>query len=300
MAENPSAKAGPAVAIIPYRTRLTPMLSRMPLDALAWPLGRPEHLKHGTVSDMGPGDHLIAYVSSRLLYMPRPRVRARVSVMIVEPQAVHGRNMAWLRVLWWRFYRVLTCNPGLLAAVPNGLRFLFGSTWVHEWEALDTHKTRMLSIIASSKTSFEGHKLRHRVVVWLKRSDIDMEVLGRGYAPFEHKADGLAPYRYSVIIENVSEPGYFTEKLIDCLLCETVPVYWGAPDIAEIFDPRGMILCQSFDDITAALGNLSEADYRSRLEFVTKNKEKAALYANHELAAARIVLATTRREPRKP
>ncbi|MCY0149683.1 glycosyltransferase family 10 [Hoeflea sp. G2-23] len=300
MAENPSAKAEAAVAIIPYGTRLTPMLSRMPLDALAWPLGRPAHFNHGTISDMGPADHLIAYVSSRLLYMPRPGVRARISVMIVEPQAVHGRNMAWLRLLYWRFYRVLTCNPGLLAGVPNGVRFLFGSTWVPDWKTVNTQKSRMLSLIASSKTFFEGHGLRHRVVDWLKRTDIDAEILGRGYAPFEHKAEGLAPYRFSVIIENVREPSYFTEKLIDCFLCDTVPIYWGAPDIAEVFDPRGMIICLSFDDITAALGTLSESDYRSRLEFVAKNKEKAVLYANHELAAARIVLATTQRGPRKP
>jgi len=31
-----------------------------------------------------------------------------------------------------------------------------------------------------------------------------MDVMGRGYKPFEHKIDGLKDYRYSVIIENIS------------------------------------------------------------------------------------------------
>lgn len=131
----------PVVAIIPYGTKLTPRLADMPLDDLLWPLGRPERLKHGTVAVMGPDDHLLAYMSSRLLYMPRPGLRARVSAMVVEPQAVHGRKMAWLRLLWWRFFRVLACNPGLLARIPNGERYLFGSTWVPEYRDLRIKKT---------------------------------------------------------------------------------------------------------------------------------------------------------------
>jgi hypothetical protein len=72
---------------------------------------------------------------------------------------------------------------------------------------------------------------------------LDIAVLGRGYQPFENKQDGLLNYRYSVIIENVKEPDYFTEKLFDCLLCGTLPIYLGAPNIGDYFDVAGMILC---------------------------------------------------------
>ena len=49
------------------------------------------------------------------------------------------------------------------------------------------------------------------------------------------KEDGLKSYKYSIIIENSSEVNYFTEKLIDACLLETVPIYWGAPNISEYF-----------------------------------------------------------------
>jgi len=290
----------PAVALLPYGTRVTLRLGDMPLDDLIWPTGRPERLMNGTLSDLGPEDHLIAYVTSRLLYMPRPGIRAKISTLVVEPQAIQGRKMAWLKILWRRFYRILSANPGLLTAIPNGERYLFGSTWVPEWSKIDVTKSRMLSLIASSKTDFEGHRLRHNVVDWIRTEDVDVDILGRGYAPFERKSDGLAPYRYSVIIENVQEPEYFTEKLIDCLLCETVPIYWGAQQIADTFDPRGMLICQSLEEIKAAIATLSADDYQSRLEFVAKNKEKAAHYADHELAAARIVQYAARRDTPEP
>jgi glycosyl transferase family 10 (putative fucosyltransferase) len=300
MTKNHPHDNAPAVALLPYNTRVTRRLAQRSLDDLVWPLGRPERLSHGCISDMEETDHLIAYVSSRLIYMPRPGVRARISVMVVEPKAIHGRNMVWLRLAWWRFFAVLTCNPSLLGAISNGIRFLFGSTWVPDWRTADMSKTRMLSLIASTKDYLEGHKLRHRTVGWIKSGSIDAEILGRGYAPFERKSDGLAPFRYSVIIENVRETSYFTEKLVDCLLCETVPIYWGAPDIGEIFDPRGMIVCTSFEDIQAAIASVSAADYQSRLEFIAKNKEKASLYADHERAAARMVqdAAAQRKKPK--
>lgn len=284
--------ADPAVAVLPYGARIDRRLAETALDDLNWPLGRPDRLARGTVADLGPQDHMLCYVTSRLLYMPRPRIHAHISVIAIEPSAVHRRNMLWLRILHGRFHRILTHNTTLLAAVPNGERYLFGSTWVPDWQDVDTAKTRQASLIASAKSYYEGHKLRHRVAAWIRDRDADLDLLGHGYRSFDRKSDGLAPYRYSVIIENVREEGYLTEKLIDCLLCDTVPIYWGAPDIGTIFDIRGMIACESFEDITAALGQMSEDDYAKRLEFVRQNKEKAARFADHEANAARLVLQT--------
>ncbi|MEQ8479308.1 MAG: glycosyltransferase family 10 [Hoeflea sp.] len=280
----------PAVAIIPYGVRITPRLSALPLDCLSWPRGRPERLKQGVVADLEPDDHLLGYLNSRLIYMPRPGVRAKMSVMVVEPEAVHGRNMNWLRLVWWRFFRVLSSNAGLLAALPNATLFYYGTTWVGNWENLKVEKSRMASLIASAKNHYPGHRLRHEAVAHIRERGADVDVLGRGYAPIEQKAQGLAPFRYSVVIENVREPGYFTEKLIDAFLCETVPIYWGAHDIAGIFDERGMILVENLADISAAIEQMSEDDYLARLEFVRLNKDKAKRYANQEKAAAHIIL----------
>ncbi len=44
-------------------------------------------------------------------------------------------------------------------------------------------------------------------------------------------------YKFSVCFENVSYPGYVTEKIIDCFKAGVIPIYLGAPDIAD-FVPR--------------------------------------------------------------
>ena len=52
--------------------------------------------------------------------------------------------------------------------------------------------------------------------------------------PIELKRDVLRQYRFAICYENCREvEGYITEKIFDCLLAGTIPVYWGAPNIAE-------------------------------------------------------------------
>ena len=280
----------PRVAVLPYGIKPGRKLAAVELVRLHWPLGEPGDAPGATVADLGPDDHLILYPGTWLYLTGFPGVSARLSVAIGEPEAYHWRHMRMLHWLHRRFFRILTSNSRLLRTTPNARFFSCGNAWVQDWETLDCTKTRMLSIIASAKASLVGHKLRHKVVAWLREARIDAEIMGGGYRWIEHKSEGLAAYRYSIVIENSREEGYFTEKLIDALLCRTVPIYWGAPDIAKFFDMRGMIVCQSLNDIQAAVAGLSEVDYAARHEAIDANRTRAALYAHQERNAARLVL----------
>lgn len=277
----------PAIAVIPYAERFPLGLPNLPLDRLDWPLGRPSRLAKGMVADMDATDHLITYPKTGLYFAPKGRRRAQLSLMIVEPDAVHAKHLRLARLFHRRFFRVLTKNRALLAAIPNGRFLVFGTTFIQDIDGIDRHKTRPVSLIASAKRDWEGHRLRHRVVYQIRAENLPVDVMGRGYRPFSNKEDGLAPYRYSVVIENLREPSYFTEKLIDALLCDTVPIYWGAPDIADFFDMSGMIICDSEADILTALGRISDQDYALRTAAIAENRRRAILYADLHGRAAR-------------
>lgn len=49
------------------------------------------------------------------------------------------------------------------------------------------------------------------------------------------KYDGLVNYQYSICIENSNQPNYFSEKFTDAILCWTIPIYCGCPNINEYF-----------------------------------------------------------------
>lgn len=283
----------PAVAFLPPATRPGLRgLGRVPLDALFWPLGRPERLAHSgaTLADLGPADHLVGLAQDLMRPRLRRGTRALISVVMAEPTAIHAARQRRAVRRAGRYHRILSYNEALLARLPNGIFFPYGTCWVPDWRERDMTKRAMCSLIASAKRSQEGHELRHRLAERVRREGRDVELLGRGYTPFGAKAEGLAPYRYSLVIENVRERNFFTEKLIDAVLCRTVPIYWGCPNIADFMDVSGMILCETEADLAAALAAMSEADYAARLPGLLAAGPQAAAYGDIFERAARAVL----------
>lgn len=276
----------PAIAVMPYGGKLGKALADRPLADLHWPLGCPERLIGKRIRDMAPSDHLIVYVKRAMHFQSHRHCPARISIMVMEPKIMSAEHHLLLRLTARRFFRVFTYDPDLLARLPNAEMMPFGTTWVPEWRGLQLDKDRDLSLIASAKRDHPGHKLRHRIVDHLQDHMPKAEILGQGYRPFAAKSDGLARYRYSVVIENVQEPNYFTEKLLDAILCETVPIYWGCPNVAEFFPGEGMIVCKDQAEIETALQQISPEDYARRLPALRQLKAQADFYGDLPKRAA--------------
>ena len=276
----------PGIAVLPYGRRLCPELANVPVSELLWPLGCPGRLTGANVGDLGGDDHLIVFPKTATHFAIRKGTKAQISLILGEPSVINAKHLMLLRQSHRRFWRVLSFNESLLGRIPNGIFFPLGTTWVPEWRDLGLNKTAMCSLIASSKRDSDGHKLRHTMVDWVRKTGLDVDVMGRGYTGFEHKAEGLAPYRYSVIIENVREKNYFSEKLVDAVLCNTVPIYWGCPNLARFFDPTGIIQCQSEDDLKRAVNTMSKQDFAGRLPQLETLQPLVAKYCDLEKRAA--------------
>ena len=266
------------------------MPSGLLLSDLHWPLCVPPGIEGQTLADLLPTDHVLALPHKALYLHPSFGTRARVSVLILEPRAIHRRYMALTKLFHRRFHRILTSDSLLLAQVPNSVFFPCGGSWVPQWQETDMTKHAMCSLIASKKKKQPGHKLRHELVRWSRETGQDVDVMGRGYKPFTEKSEGLASFRYSIVIENTREKGYFTEKLIDALLCNTVPIYWGCPNIADFFDTKALVVCEDMADIQRAIKNMSESDYAFRLPALTAARDVAVGYMDFYERAAKTLL----------
>ena len=277
-----------AIAILPYEVRLKGSLADLQLDQLRWPLQEPP--VNGTVGDLTVDDHLIVYPRSRNFWDPRVGTKCRVSLIMPEPYVIHRRNYRLAVALQARFHRIITHRPAMQKRTTKALLMPFGGAWVDPDIAASTSKTRFMSLIASKKRDQPGHILRHELADWCAKEQPEVDLLGLAYEPIDRKEDGLASYHYSIIIENCQETGYFTEKLVDCLLCNTVPIYWGAPDIAEYFEPEGMMICNSVEEMREAIAKANPDDYKRRRKSMERNREKALQYQDYELNAARNLL----------
>jgi len=58
-------------------------------------------------------------------------------------------------------------------------------------------------------------------------------------------------YTFVIAMENCQKEGYITEKLINAYYAGAIPIYWGAPDINEYFNPKAFINVSDFEDFDA-------------------------------------------------
>lgn len=107
-------------------------------------------------------------------------------------------------------------------------------------------KTKLMSAVLSDKQQDIGHRLRTRFLRYVEDSSpgfVDIHgrcaSLGfRGYKgelPEHDKSDAMIPYRYTLAVENNAEKNYFTEKIVDAIVTETLAFYWGCPNLEEHF-----------------------------------------------------------------
>lgn len=212
-------------------------------------------------------------------------VAAHKIAWFIESPKGHAKGFKFLKKKRNRkqFDMILTCYRPLLE---QGKPFVFapvGDTSVDpevDLEALIRDKAKTVSIIASNKNWSVGHKLRHKAVKRLGNK-ID-SVLGRGYQPIERTREGLEKFKYSIVIENRKQDFYFSEKIVDCLMCGTVPIYWGCPSIGKFFNNEGIITFETLNELEGILKNLSEADYNKRLEAIRENFRIAHCYLNQD------------------
>jgi hypothetical protein len=259
-----------AIGILPMELRKIDLPS-CPISNLDWPSQNIP--KVNTVGELGPEDQIVVYPNSGIFYKARPKLACKVSLVFTEPKAIHAKYYRTLGLIRHRFHRVICRYPEYAKTHSNVLLMQVIETWVSD-EAINNSvvKTKSCSLIASAKKNLEGPRHRHRIADWCQEHSPTIELLGKAYQPFEKKEDGLAPYHHSIIIENNQEKEYYTEKLLDCMLCNTMPIYWGCPNIGEYFDTKGLIICETEAELKQAILNIDQALSEEQKQAMTKNK----------------------------
>jgi len=267
------------VGILPYELRYEVKLGGISLQLLDWP-GEATPTS-GTIADLSVSDHVVVYPSSKRLLRSFGPLNCQIDLLMAEPLIIHGK---YYKNIWWlkhKFKYILCRYSQYAEKYTNVLQLPVVESWVDgksvPWPAAKYHNC---SLIASEKTGLIGHKLRHEVVEWIKQESVDVEVIGRGYKPFELKQDGLLTFHYSIIIENVPELSCFTEKLIDCMLCGTLPIYYGPKDIGDFFNARGIIRCNCLADFQAAIATVINPPNAAQLAAMAENRQIALGYGD--------------------
>jgi len=147
------------------------------------------------------------------------------------------------------------------------------------YEGCDVENKRFaVSFLTSSKQQFPGHILRQEIFTRLPERVGNLEVFKHKSPPIvPDKRTVLEPYMFSIVPENSRHSGYYSEKLIDCFMAKTLPVYWGCTDIDKHFNADGIIKVSNYDELMRKLQSLTPEFYHSKKQVIEENFQRALL-----------------------
>lgn len=124
----------------------------------------------------------------------------------------------------------------------NANPWFVGKTYDELIESEIPKKTKLISVVSSNKAFTEGHQKRLDFVQKLKQHfGEQLDVFGRGINDFDDKWDVLADYKYTIAIENDYCDDWVTEKYFDCIYANTLPFYYGCPNLEKYVNKESLI-----------------------------------------------------------
>jgi hypothetical protein len=184
---------------------------------------------------------------------------------------------------------ILTWDDKVLNNCQNAIFLPFGHTWFKPEQYEKKHKKEFkIAHLRGNLLKSYGHQMRWEILTrqnelnipikffesYGDRYDIDNARVG--------KEEVFGDSMFGVAIENFSHRGWFSEKILDCFLLKTVPIYWGCSNIGDFFDTKGVIEFGNPDDFIYISNKLTIDDYKSRKEAIDKNYQLALQYVNYE------------------
>ena len=179
--------------------------------------------------------------------------------LMIEPRGIPTMfgvpfdRFEYIKQNYKKFKYIFTHDSELLK-LPNAKQIYWGGVY----ERNNVPKTKDISFCCSDKSFTEMHRRRNELARQLKDTVDVMGTLDGGQRVSTFSI--YAEYRYSIVIENHRDDYWFTEKICNCFANRTIPIYYGAKKIYEIFEPGGIVYATSIDSIPR-LASLLKGEY---------------------------------------
>lgn len=138
-------------------------------------------------------------------------------------------------------------------------------------------KKGKMAIWCSYKTYSSGHKYRHSLIEKILELKLPIDIWGNGCE--RYKGDNVKgkfedePYKnyeYCISIENYETDDYISEKLLDCLCFNTIPVYLGARNVDKYFGDCCIKLTENIDKDIEIIKAIIQNSPKKDLSFARK------------------------------
>lgn len=120
-------------------------------------------------------------------------------------------------------------------------------------------KTGFCNMVISNPYAKERIAFFHALSKY-KKVDSGGRYLNNIGGPVVNKLEFIRRYKFTVAFENSSFPGYTTEKLFEPMFANSIPIYWGNPEVGRDFDTRSFVNANAFSGIDQMIDYIIELD----------------------------------------
>lgn len=130
--------------------------------------------------------------------------------------------------------------------------------------AVLAEKTRFCNFVYSNDRC-EKRNTFFRKLCDYKPVDSGGKYLNNIGGPVRDKAAFLRQYKFTIAFENESYPGYTTEKIVDPMHAQSLPIYWGNPLVHLDFNPKSFLNYHDHGSDEALIERIIELDQNDEL-----------------------------------
>lgn len=223
----------------------------------------------------GSGDPRYQFYTNQQCFLP-VNTNVKNILWLSESQGIIPGVYQMLDFVESKFDLILTHSSYVLDRYTQAKWIFGGGSWIDIDDERVYDKTRLCSIVSSNKLECPQHGFRMAIAQQpLKNVDKFGTFDGGEWQPI---INSLKDYSYSIIIENFIDEAFWTEKLINCFLTGTIPIYCGATKISDYFKDDGIIKFWTYGELLSILDKISFDDYSSRMDSIKYNFEEAKKY----------------------
>jgi hypothetical protein len=144
---------------------------------------------------------------------------------------------------------------------------------------LPNEKSKEICAVLSSKGGYEGRVMRMEFAKNYLTKIPEFDLFG-AINPKVGDVDKyavLSKYKYTFNAENCPESNFFTEKLIDPIINESLCFYWGCPNVEQFIDPRCFIrvdISKPAEALEVVKQAMADNEWEKRIGFIREEKRK--------------------------
>lgn len=214
--------------------------------------------------------HAVNKNEINILFLCEPDIISRISTHLPNSHKI--------------FNYILTHNQDILDKYDNAVFFIFNSIWADNKDY--NPKEFNISTLVGNKTWTKQQVMRQEL--WYMQDQIPnkkfyassfgppSEIMGNPF--IGDSKDELFKSQFHIAIENGYSKNWFSEKILDCFISKTVPIYCGCPNIGEFFNEKGIIKFNTIKECIEICKNINENTYNEMIQYIEENYIKSLEY----------------------